>query len=46
VKLQMPFIQLPLAFDANLLAAEIAALGEGPGSLTHRALLATRCCRW
>lgn len=28
MKLQVPFIQLPLAFDANVLAAEIAALGE------------------
>lgn len=30
MKLQVPFIQLPLAFDAARLAAEIAALGEGP----------------
>ena len=30
MKLQVPFIQLPLAFDATVLAAEIAALGEGP----------------
>lgn len=30
MKLQMPFIQLPIAFDANLLATEIAELGEGP----------------
>lgn len=30
MKLQVPFIQLPLAFDADALAAEIAALGEGP----------------
>jgi hypothetical protein len=30
MKLQVPFIQLPLAFDAGALAAEIAALGEGP----------------
>ena len=29
MKLQVPFIQLPLAFDAGVLAAEIAALGEG-----------------
>ena len=29
MKLQVPFIQLPLAFDADVLAAEIAALGEG-----------------
>lgn len=28
VKLQVPFIQLPLLFDAPVLAAEIAALGE------------------
>jgi len=28
VKLQVPFIQLPLAFDAGRLEAEIAALGE------------------
>ncbi|BDU17994.1 aspartyl/asparaginyl beta-hydroxylase domain-containing protein [Lysobacter auxotrophicus] len=30
MKLQVPFIQLPLAFDAAALAAEIDALGEGP----------------
>ena len=30
MKLQVPFIQLPLAIDADVLAAEIAALGEGP----------------
>jgi len=30
MKLQVPFIQLPLAFDAGALAAEIAALGEAP----------------
>jgi hypothetical protein len=30
MKLQAPFIQLPLAFDAGVLAAEIEALGEGP----------------
>jgi hypothetical protein len=30
VKLQVPFIQLPLAFDADVLANEIAALGEAP----------------
>lgn len=30
MKLQVPFIQLPLVFDAGVLAAEIAALGEGP----------------
>ena len=30
MKLQVPFIQLPLVFDAAALAAEIAALGEGP----------------
>ncbi|RNF81907.1 aspartyl/asparaginyl beta-hydroxylase domain-containing protein [Montanilutibacter psychrotolerans] len=30
MKLQVPFLQLPLTFDASLLAAEIAALGEGP----------------
>lgn len=30
MKLQVPFIQLPLAFDAAELAREIAALGEGP----------------
>jgi len=30
VKLHAPFIQLPLVFDAAVLAAEIAALGEGP----------------
>ncbi len=30
VKLQVPFIQLPLAFDAGVLAAEIDALGEAP----------------
>lgn len=28
MKLQFPFIQLPLAFDAQLLASEVAALGE------------------
>lgn len=28
MKLQVPFLQLPLRFDAELLAAEIAALGE------------------
>lgn len=28
VKLQFPFIQLPLAFDATRLAAEVAAIGE------------------
>ena len=28
MKLQVPFIQLPLRFDAALLAAEVAALGE------------------
>ena len=30
MKLQVPFIQLPLAFDAATLAAEISALGETP----------------
>ena len=30
MKLQVPFIQLPLRFDAAVLAAEIAALGEDP----------------
>jgi hypothetical protein len=30
MKLQVPFIQLPLTFDAAVLAQEIAALGEGP----------------
>ncbi|MBB1061658.1 aspartyl/asparaginyl beta-hydroxylase domain-containing protein [Marilutibacter spongiae] len=30
MKLQVPFIQLPLAFDAATLAREIAALGEAP----------------
>lgn len=30
MKLQVPFIQLPLAIDADVLAAEISALGEGP----------------
>ncbi len=30
MKLHAPFIQLPLRFDAERLAAEIAALGEGP----------------
>lgn len=30
MKLQVPFLQLPLAFDAPALAAEIAALGEAP----------------
>jgi hypothetical protein len=30
VKLQVPFIQLPLAFDAALLADEVLALGEQP----------------
>ncbi|MBU8977727.1 MULTISPECIES: aspartyl/asparaginyl beta-hydroxylase domain-containing protein [unclassified Lysobacter] len=30
MKLQVPFIQLPVHFDAAALAAEIAALGEGP----------------
>ncbi|MFD0740027.1 aspartyl/asparaginyl beta-hydroxylase domain-containing protein [Lysobacter koreensis] len=29
MKLQVPFIQLPIAFDAAALAAEIDALGEG-----------------
>jgi hypothetical protein len=28
LKLQVPFLQLPLAFDAGVLAGEIAALGE------------------
>ena len=28
MKLQVPFIQLPLQFDASVLAAEVAALGE------------------
>jgi len=28
MKLQVPFVQLPLAFDADRLAAEISALGE------------------
>ena len=28
MKLQVPFIQLPLRFDADRLAAEIAAIGE------------------
>jgi len=28
MKLQVPFLQLPLAFDAEALAAEIAAIGE------------------
>ena len=30
MKLQVPFIQLPVTFDAAALEAEIAALGEGP----------------
>ena len=30
MKLQVPFIQLPLAFDASVLVAEITALGEDP----------------
>lgn len=30
MKLQVPFVQLPLAFDARVLAAEIDALGEAP----------------
>jgi len=30
MKLHAPFIQLPLRFDAARLAAEVAALGEGP----------------
>ena len=29
MKLQVPFIQLPLLFDAGVLAAEVEALGEG-----------------
>lgn len=29
MKLQVPFLQLPLLFDAPALAAEVAALGEG-----------------
>ena len=29
MKLQVPFLQLPVSFDANALADEIAALGEG-----------------
>lgn len=29
MKLQVPFVQLPVAFDAERLAAEIAALGDG-----------------
>ena len=29
MKLQVPFIQLPLRFDAARLAAEVDALGEG-----------------
>lgn len=28
MKLQVPFIQLPVRFDAETLAAEVAALGE------------------
>ena len=28
MKLQFPFIQIPLAFDAQMLASEVAALGE------------------
>jgi hypothetical protein len=30
MQLQVPFVQLPLSFDAARLAAEIDALGEGP----------------
>ncbi len=30
MKLDHPFIQLPLLFDADVLAAEVAALGEAP----------------
>lgn len=30
MKLQVPFIQLPMSFDAAALEPEIAALGEGP----------------
>jgi len=30
MKLQVPFIQLPLAFDSGVLADEIAALGDAP----------------
>lgn len=30
MKLSVPFIQLPLHFDARLLASEIESLGEGP----------------
>ena len=30
MKLQVPFLQLPIAIDAAALEAEIAALGEGP----------------
>lgn len=30
MKLQVPFIQLPLSFDAAVLAAEIEALGDSP----------------
>lgn len=30
MKLQVPFVQLPLAFDAPVLAAQVAALGEAP----------------
>ncbi|HEY0502315.1 MAG TPA: aspartyl/asparaginyl beta-hydroxylase domain-containing protein [Lysobacter sp.] len=30
MKLQVPFIQLPLVFDAEVLAGEIAALGDSP----------------
>ena len=30
MKLQVPFLQLPLLFDAEALAAEVAALGESP----------------
>jgi hypothetical protein len=30
MQLQVPFVQLPLSFDADVLAAEIDALGEAP----------------
>lgn len=30
MKLQVPFIQLPLVFDTDVLAGEVAALGESP----------------
>jgi hypothetical protein len=41
MKLPIPFIQLPLQFDASLLAYKIAPFGTGIGASTRRSSLAT-----